>query len=553
VAAELERLAARAQSRGGIAAAAAFLARAAELTPDPVRRGVRALAAAQAKFDAGAPAAAFELAATADIAPLDELHRARLARLRAQITFTRTRGRDAVPLLFAAARRLEPVDAGLARETHLEALSARIFAGRLGGRESLHELAAAARAAPASPGPPRASDLLLDGLATRYTDGYAAGLAPLRQALDAFARGQGPGNHSLRWLFMAWPAAHEVWDDDSWEQVTERAVALAREAGALTVLPTFLLYRAAVHIYAGEFGAASVLTAEADAIVEATGNTRWQGTSLLLAAWRGQEDVTLKMADANVQAATARGEGRAICMAELSRAVLYNGLGRYEDALAAAERACEYEDFGMVNWPLTELVEAAARAGRPDIAVPALDRLEARTGAAGTEWALGTQARSRALIDDSGDAESLYREAIERLGRSRIVVHRARAELLYGEWLRRENRRVDAREPLRAAHEVLHGAGADAFAERARRELLATGETIRRRTHETLYELTAQEAQVARLAVDGRTNPEIGAQLFISPRTVEYHLRKVFTKLDISSRKELRGALRYASQAGVPA
>jgi DNA-binding CsgD family transcriptional regulator len=259
------------------------------------------------------------------------------------------------------------------------------------------------------------------------------------------------------------------------------------------------------------------------------------------------------MADASIRAATARGEGRAICMAELSRAVLYNGLGRYEEATAAAQRACEHEDFGMVNWPLTELVEAAVRAQRLDVARTALDRLEARTRAAGTDWALGIQARSRALLADGDEADALYREAIARLARTRIAVHGARARLLYGEWLRRENRRLDAREHLRVAHELFARMGAEAFAERARRELLATGETVRRRTAETRSELTAQEAQVARLAAEGCTNPEIGAQLFISPRTVEYHLRKVFTKLDIASRKELSAALRHTSAAGVPA
>jgi DNA-binding CsgD family transcriptional regulator len=261
----------------------------------------------------------------------------------------------------------------------------------------------------------------------------------------------------------------------------------------------------------------------------------------------------LIMADASIQAATARGEGRAICMAELSKAVLYNGLGRYQDALAAAQRACEHEDFGMVNWPLTELVEAAVRGGRPDVATTALGLLEERTRAAGTDWALGIQARSRALVGYSEDADTLYREAIERLARSRIIVHRARAQLLYGEWLRRQNRRLDARQQLRTAHDMFGRIGAAAFAERARRELLASGETVRTRRAETLYELTAQEAQVARLAVDGRTNPEIGAQLFISPRTVEYHLRKVFTKLEIRSRRELSAALPYTSHAGVPA
>jgi DNA-binding CsgD family transcriptional regulator len=553
VAAELEQLAARAQGRGGIAAAAAFLARAAELTPDPARRGTRALAAAQAKFDAGAPGAAFELLAAGELAPLGELHRARAARLRAQITFTRTRGGDAVPLLLAAARRFEPLDPDLARETYLEALSASIFAGRLGSGQDEREVAAAARAAPASTTPARAIDLLLDGLTIRYTDGFAAGLAPLRRALEAFGPGHGPADQGLRWLLMAWPTAHEVWDDASWDGLTLHALTLARDAGALTMLPLFLLYRAAVDIYAGEFAAASVLCAEADAIVAATRNTRWQGTWLLLTAWRGQEDATVAMADASIRAATARGEGRAICMAELSRAVLYNGLGRYEEATVAAQRACEHEDFGMVNWPLTELVEAAVRAQRLDVARTALDRLEARTRAAGTDWALGIQARSRALLADGDEADALYREAIARLARTRIAVHGARARLLYGEWLRRENRRLDAREHLRVAHELFARMGAEAFAERARRELLATGETVRRRTAETRSELTAQEAQVARLAAEGCTNPEIGAQLFISPRTVEYHLRKVFTKLDIASRKELSAALRHTSAAGVPA
>jgi len=553
VAAELEDLAASAQGRGGIAAAAAFLARAAELTPDPAQRGRRALAAAQAKLDAGAPAAAFELVATADLAPLDELHRARLARLRAQITFARTRSGEATPMLLAAAERLQPVDPGLARETYLEALAASVFAGRLGGADDLRDAAAAARAAPASPDPPQAVDLLLDGLATRYSDGYAAGLAPLRRALDALTRGNGAGDQGLRWLLMGWPSAHEVWDDECWERLTTRAITLARDAGALTDLPILLLYRAAADIFAGDFEAASVLIAEAAAIVEATANTRWQGTSLLLAAWRGQEGPTLEMADASVATATARGEGRALCMADFSRAVLFNGLGRYEDAVAAARRACEYEDFGMFGWPLTELVEAAARSGQLDVANAALCRLEERTQAAGTDWALGIQARSRALVGEGEAADALYCEAIERLARTRLVVHRARTQLLYGEWLRRENRRIDAREQLRAAHDTLDRIGAEAFADRARRELVATGETVRKRTVETLYELTAQEAQVARLAVDGCTNPEIGAQLFISPRTVEYHLRKVFTKLDIRSRKELRSALHYGAQAGAPA
>jgi len=553
VAAELERSADRAQARGGAAAAAAFLERATELTPDPARRGARALAAAQAKFDAAAPDTASALLAAAEITPLDGLQRARLERLRAEIAFALKRGGDAPALLLEAAKRLEPFDAALARETYLEALAASIYAGRLGPGQGLQEVAAAARAAPVSPDPQRPLDLLLDGLAARYTDGFAAGSAPLRRAVDAFAGEHGPGDQGLRWLLMAWPAANEVWDDESWDQLTERAVTLARDAGALSVLPILLLYRAGFHLFAGNFAEASVLTAEAEAIVAATENTRWLHTSLLLAAWRGHEDQTLQMCDAAIQAATARGEGRAICMAELSRAVLYNGLGRYEDAMAAAQRACEYEDFGLFNWPLTELVEAAVRSGLLDVATAALERLEERTSVVATDWALGIQARSRALVSDGDAPDELYGEAIERLGRTRVAVQLARAQLLYGEWLRRENRRGDAREQLRTAHEMFDRIGAEAFAERARRELLATGETARRRTDDTRGALTPQEAQIAQLARDRQTNPEIAAQLFLSPRTVEYHLHKVFAKLGISSRTELRRALPDAEHAAVSA
>ena len=550
VAGELERSADRAQGRGGIAAAAAFLERATELTPDPARRGARALAAAQAKFEAGAPDAAYELLAAAEIGPLDELQRARLARLRAQIVFARRRGSDAPPLLLDAAKRLEPLDAGLARETYLEALGAAIFAGRLGGRCGVREVAEAARAAPPGPQPRRPIDLLLDGLATRFTEGYAAGVPPLRRALQAFRReALRSEDDILRWLWLAWLLAGDLWDDEAWHELATRAVRLAREAGALTVLPIALDYRAGVHVHAGEFAAASALIEEADAITAATGNAPLRYTSLLLAAWRGEEAQALKLIEAGARDATARGEGRAIGLAEYATAVLYNGLGRYEAALAGAQRACEHDDLVFFGWSLVELVEAGARSGAHDAAAGALRQLEERTRAAGTDWALGIQARSRALLSDGQAADALYREAIERLARSRIVVHLARAHLVYGEWLRRENRRVDAREQLRIAYEMLSRIGAEAFAERARRELLATGETVRKRTIETRDVLTAQEAQIARLAAQGRTNPEIGTQLFISPRTVEYHLHKVFTKLGISSRRKLRDALRDSTQA----
>jgi DNA-binding CsgD family transcriptional regulator len=540
VAEELERSADRAQSRGGVAAMAAFLERAAELTPDPARRGARALAAAQAKLDAGAPEAAHELLASAELTPLDELQRARSQRLRAEIAFARKRGSDAPPLLFEAAKRLEPLDAGLARETYLEALGAAIFAGRLNGRRGLREAAEAARVAPPGKQPPRPTDLLLDGLAMRFTEGYVAGVAPLRHALQAFRPDAGPSEDAVTpWLWLPWLVAGDLWDDEMWHELATRAVRLGRETGALTVLPLALTYRAVVHIHAGEFAAASALIEETDAITEATGNAPVRYSALLLVSWRGVEAEALELVNADVENATARGEGRAIGLAGFMTAVLYNGLGRYEAALASAQRACEYDDLGVFGFTLAELVEAGARSGAHDEAAAALRRLEERTSAVGTDWALGIQARSRALLSDGQAADSLYREAIERLERSRIAVHLARAHLVYGEWLRRENRRIDAREHLRTAHDMFSRAGAQAFAERAGRELSATGETARGRTDETRDELTPQEAQIAGLARDGLSNPEIGAQLFISPRTVQYHLRKVFQKLDITSRNQL--------------
>jgi DNA-binding CsgD family transcriptional regulator len=553
VAGELERSADRAQGRGGMAAAAAFLERATDLTPDPVRRGARALAAAQAKFEAGDANAAYQLLAAAEIGPLDELQRARLARMRAHIVFAQRRGSDAPALLLDAAKRLEALDAGLARETYLEALGAAVFAGRLGGRCGVREVAEAARAAPPGPQPRRPIDLLLDGVATRFTEGYGAGVPALRRALEAF-RGEALRSEDdiLRWLWLAWLLAGDLWDDAAWHELATRAVRLAREAGALTVLPVDLEYRAAVHAHAGEFAMASSLVEEADAITAATGNAPLRYVSLFLAAWRGEEAHALKLIETRARDATARGEGRAMGWVKYITAVLYNGLGRYEAALAGARQACDHDDLCFFGWSLVELIEAGARRGAHDVAAGALRQLEERTRAAGTDWALGILARSSALLQDGRAADALYREALERLERCRIVVHLARAHLVYGEWLRRENRRVDAREQLRIAYEMLGRIGAEAFAERARRELLATGETVRKRTVESRDVLTAQEALVARLAAQGRTNPEIAAQLFISSRTAEYHLHKVFTKLGISSRRSLRDALRD-SQAASPA
>jgi DNA-binding CsgD family transcriptional regulator len=338
---------------------------------------------------------------------------------------------------------------------------------------------------------------------------------------------------------MPEPLAPELWDDVAWHELAGRAVSLARDAGALAVLPTALTYRACVHLHAGEFAEASALIEEAVAISQATGHAPFRNASMLLLAWRGQEVAALRAIESGIQDAKRRGEGRAIGFADYATAVLYSGLGRYQDALAAAQRACAYEDLGFFGWALVELVEAGVRSDASDAASDALGQLDERTRASGTDWALGVRARSAALLSDGNAAEALFREAIERLGRSRIAVHLARAHLVYGEWLRRENRRVDAREHLRAAHDTFGGIGADAFADRARRELLATGDTARRRVDEMRDVLTPQETQIARLARDGLSNPDIGAQLFISPRTVQYHLRKVFLKLGISSRNQL--------------
>jgi DNA-binding CsgD family transcriptional regulator len=454
--------------------------------------------------------------------------------------------------LLDAARRLEPLDAAMARETHLEAMAAAMFAGRLGDGPGVRDAAEAAQVAPPAPRPARAIDLLLDGLATRFTAGYAAGVPPLREALGAFLRLEGSSAQDLRWLWLACRLAQDLWDDELWHVLANRGVRVARETGALAVLPIAATYRASFHVHAGAFDRASSLIEEADAITHATGMAPLKYASLMLAAWRGDEAGGRGLIDAGRLEATARGEGMGLGVVDWATALLYNGHGRYAEALAAAQRACEHDDVGVSAWALVEMVEAGARSGATAVAASALDRLTVRTQASGTDWGLGIEAGSRALLGEGPDAEAHHREAIERLARSRGVVHLARARLLYGEWLRREGRRVDAREQLRAAHDQFSRIGAEAFAERARGELLATGETAPRRTLDMRDVLTPQEAQIARMASDRQTNPEIGAKLFISPRTVEYHLRKVFTKLEITSRKELRGALAGIAEDGRP-
>jgi DNA-binding CsgD family transcriptional regulator len=404
-------------------------------------------------------------------------------------------------------------------------------------------------AAPPAEDPPAAIDLLLKGLATRATEGYAAGVVPLRKALEAFRQDEGDNPANNHWIWLACRAAADLWEHEIWDELATRGVRRAREAGALSVLPSVASYRAGVHVHAGEYVEASALLEEAHVVARATHTTRLVQAKQMVAAYRGNEAEALALIEAGRQDATARGQGMALSMIECANALLYNGLGRYDEALAPAQRACAQDELSLYALALVELIEAAARSERPGLAAAALERLSERTRASGTEWALGIEARSRALLTDGPSAEPLYKEAVERLARGRLAPHLARAQLVYGEWLRREKRRVDAREQLRAAHDVLARIGAEGFAERARRELQATGETARRRTADTRDDLTPQEARIARLARDGLSNPEIGAQLFISPRTVQYHLHKVYAKLNVSSRNQLGRVLNSPQDA----
>lgn len=540
-AAELERTAGRARGRGGLAAAAAFMEQAAMLTPEPTRRATRALEAAHAKYDAGAPESAMALLAVAEAGPLDELQRARLELLRARIAFHLTRGSEAPGMLIGAARTLAPLDGALSRDTYLQALEASFHAGRLARGRGLLEVAEAARNAPPPPTPPRPVDLLLDGLVTRFTQGYEASVPSLQRAL-VLLRDDNSGTHADngRWLWLACHVGALLWDDESIYVLAVRAVRLAREAGALATLPAALNALALVLVLAGELAQASELFAEEDAIARATGAAPLPNSRLVLAAWRGREHGTSELFATMIAEAKERGEGLSVSSAETSLACLHNGLGNYGSALAAATAPFELDELAHSSIALTELIEGAVRAGQPERAAAALDKLTSRASASGTQWALGVAARSRALVSTGPSAEDHYREAIERLSNCRMATHLARAHLVYGEWLRREGRRQDAREQLRTAHELLSAMGTEAFAERAARELRATGEHPRKRTAQPTDALTAQELHIARLVATGTTNREVGAQLFLSPRTIEAHLRSIFQKLDITSRRQIK-------------
>jgi DNA-binding CsgD family transcriptional regulator len=545
VAAELERSAARAQGRGGFAAAAAFLERSSVLTLDPARRAARALAAAEAKQQAGALDDALALVSSAEAGLLDDAQRAQVDVIRARISFAADRGSEAPPLLLSAAKRLEPLDGAAARELYLDALTAALFAGRLGGEVDARQVAAAARAAPPPAHAAHAADLLLDGLAVLIAEGAAAGTPVLRKALTAFGTNELATDEALRWLWLAGRAAGYIWDYENWDALTRKQVRFARESGALTVLPLTLSTRAGVELYGGNLDDASSLVEEANAITDATDGRNVPYAPLALVAFRGREPDASRLIQATTEDFDARGEGMGITLAQWATAYLHNGLARYDTALAAAEQAAEDpHELWFSPWTMVELIEAASRSGQNDRAASALEILSETTGASGTPWAQGVEARSRALLAEGDAAETLYRDAIDRLRPTRLRVDLARTHLLYGEWLRRERRRIDARAELRTAHELFSGFGMEAFAERARVELEATGEHARKRTVDTLGDLTPQEAQISRLAAQGHTNREIAAQLFISPSTVEYHLRKVFRKLNVKSRTQLANRLR---------
>jgi DNA-binding CsgD family transcriptional regulator/tetratricopeptide (TPR) repeat protein len=557
VAAELERSAGRAQGRGGLAAAAAFLERAAELTPERAHRARRSLAAAQSKQRAGAPEAALRLLAFAEAGPLDELDQVRVDVLRGQVKFAVTRGAEAPQLLLDAAKRLERLDGALSRETYLDAFAAALFADRLARGVGVREIADAVLAAEWGEAPrhlPRAFDLLLEGIAVVTIDGYAAGAPTLKRALREFHDAPMSDDDALRWLWLACRAARALGEDAIADELTERQVRLAREAGELSLLSIALAERFSLQLFLGDHIGAEASVLEAEVVAAATGS-RLAPQRALLAALRGEEAEATALIDAGRREVVDRGEGLWLVITEWASAVLFNSLGRYEEALAAAEQAAGHpHELGVSTWVQPEFIEAAVRSGHPERAAGPMRRLQEISSAAGTDWALGVEARSRALLSEGDVAEELYREAITRLSRTRVRTALARAHLVYGEWLRRQRRRAEAREHLRIAHGMwTEISGMHGFAERARRERMATGETVRKRTPDTRDRLTAQEAQIARLAAEGCTNPEIGAQLFISPRTVEWHLRGVFTKLGIHSRKELSTAAQDPRAMAAPA
>jgi DNA-binding CsgD family transcriptional regulator len=547
LAVQLERSADLARARGGFAQAAVFLERAAAMTPDSRPRAQRALAAARAQYLAGDFAGALASVEAARRGPLDELGLADTDLLRAQVAFAVGRGGDAAPLLLNAAKQLEPLNVSLARDTYLEAVAAAQFAGRLASTDDALAMAQAALAAP-SADLPRATDLLLDGLATLIAEGYEVGTPLVKRALAEFSRQDLTQEEAIRSLWLACRVAIDIWDFEHWDLLSARLVALARESGAVVALPLALAVRIGVHLHAGELAAVTALQDEVEAINQATGSHLAPYGRVMLLAWQGAEKEATALIGSTLREVRSRGEGQGLAVAYQSHAVLLNGLGLYHDAIKAARLGSSYPgDLAFRNWSLVELVEAATRTGDLATATDALEQLAKTTRPSGTDWALGIEALGRALLADGDDAEELYRQAITHLESGRVRVPLARAHLLYGEWLRRNRHNLAARSQLRTAHQMLAGMGINAFAERAARELRATGATVRNRDAETTGNLTAQETQIARLASEGLSNPEIATRLFLSRRTVEYHLTKVFAKLGIKTRRELARAAGLAA------
>jgi DNA-binding CsgD family transcriptional regulator len=541
VAGELERSAGRAQARGGLAAAAAFLTRAVTLTPDPARRANRALDAAQANVLAGAFEVALGLLAVAEAARLDEFGRARVDLLRAQLAFASSRGTEATPLLLAAARRLEPLDAALARETYADAFSAALFGARLNSDVGVSDVARAARAAARPESEPAPADLLLDALAALDAD-YATAVAPSRAALRKLTDAGTTPRDRLRWLWLGSVVALEMWDDDAAYALSDHGVRVARETGTLTELALALSAYAPVLVFCGDLAAASAAVTETHLVEEATRISSAPYGALILGAWQGRPE-TRTLIETTVGEARSRSEGVGVAICDYVRAVLCNGACEYEEALAAALSASGHGEVVVENWGLSELVEPAVRLGRNDVADEAVARLTAKARATGTGWALGIEARSRALLAGGAGAEELFDRAVTHLASSRMRAEQARTHLLFGEWLRGEGRGADARPHLRVAHGMFDEMGMQAFAERARSALAEAGERVHGRPSATPDGMTPQERQIAHLAREGLTNPQIAARLFLSPRTVEWHLRKVFVKLGIRSRRELPAAL----------
>jgi DNA-binding CsgD family transcriptional regulator/tetratricopeptide (TPR) repeat protein len=544
VAVGLERASARSRARGGMAAAATFLERAAELTPDPGRRGARSLAAAEAKSQAGEFSDALELLDSVRLQPLDEREHVMADLIRGRILFSARSASAGLMLLLEAAKQLESLDPALAKETYRDAIYAALTAGRMPGDTSVENVAAAILAMPRPRSPTRA-DLLLEGLSRLVIDGYAAGVPLVQHGLAGYRALEISPDEGLGWLPLACRIAHDAWDFDTWSILSATLVDLARGARALAVLPPALLLRLSNRVFAGDLAAADSLAAQAATLGEVTGSNFFAHYgALVIAPWRGQEVEARQAIDVIANNPLLRGEGKVSTATEWSAAVLYNGLGRFDEAFAAAQRGSSHlPELGLSTWSMVELVEAAARLDRPADATEAAHHIQHITTVAGTEWALGTSAYVSALVSEGAIAEERYREAIERLERTEVGMLTARAHLVYGEWLRRERREADASVSLGLAYDRLTEIGAAGFAERARRELAAMGVARTGPTPALGGELTSQEMQIARLAAEGLTNPEIGAQMFISAHTVEWHLRKVFNKLGIRSRKDIRGSL----------